>query len=286
MKNRLFPTLMTALTVISADAVPSDLLEKLDADEFSTRSQAQEDLMKWARQAKGGELKELKQAYEQTDSPEVKMRLSDVLDNSTFMALPNTRGFVGITMNPQLGGVGILMVQPDTPAQKVDLREGDSIIEVDGKDMTGMKANPDMAMDFFSDYVKSKNAGQKLELKINRNGRIIEKTLKLGDYDEFNKRLLGEQQQFLLNGNQLLLNGGQLQLNGNQLQIQPNMKMQLKVVPGGVNPKEAVPNPNIEELKKAIERHQLQAAAERNLLQKRKEALRLEIEKLKSEQQK
>jgi len=284
MKNVLLPTLMTALSVISADAVPSDLLEKLDADEFSTRSQAQEDLMKWAREAKGGELKELKQAYEQTDSPEVKMRLSDVLDNSTFMAQPNTRGFVGITMNPQLGGVGVLMVQPDTPAQKVDLREGDSIIEVDGKDMTGMKANPDMAMDFFSDYVKSKNAGQKLELKINRNGKILEKTLKLGDYDEFNKRLLGEQQQFMLNGNQLLLNGGQLQLNGNQLRIQP--KMQLKVEPQGAKPKEAVPNPNIEELKKAIERHQQQAEAQRDLLEKRKETLRLEIEKLKLEQQK
>lgn len=288
MKTRLLSTFLTALLVISADAVPNDLLNKLDADEFAIRSKAQEDLMAWARAAKGGELKELKQALEKTDSPEVKMRLSDVLENSTFMARPNTKGFVGISMNPQLGGVGILVVQPGTPAEKADLRVGDSIIEVDGKDMTAMKANPDMAMDFFSAYVKSKNAGEKLELKINRNGKILEKTLKLGDYDEFQKLLLGDQQQLMLNGNQFLLNGikGQLQLKGNQLNIQPNgnLRMQLNVLPGGVKPKAQVPNNDdvMKEARRLLE----QARQQRNQLDERKKELRLEVEKLKLQQKK
>ncbi len=273
MKNLLIPTLMVTLMVMSTDAVPGDLLKKLDADEFATRSKAQDDLIKWAKTAKAGDIKELKQVYEKAESPELKLRLLDVLDNSTFMAKPGTRGFVGITMEPKFGGVGILMVQPNTPAQKVDLRIGDIITEVDGRDMTGKKGNVEEATEFFSGYVKGKNAGEKLELKIKRDDKILEKTLKLGDYDAFNRQFLNQQPQL------------QLQ-NGKQWQVQPKIRLQMKVAPLGVKPNPKVPPRNAEELRKAVERHQKQAQEKRDALKKRKEELRLKIDELKLKQQK
>jgi len=265
MKNLLLPTLMSLFAVTSVNAVPQDLLLKLDADEFATRSKAQSDLMKWAQSAKKDQIKELKKAYEGTESPEVRMRLLDVLDNSTFMARPNTRGFVGITMDPKVGGVGILRVEPNTPAQKVDLRVGDVIVEVDEKDLTQKKANIDEATTFFSNYVKSKKAGEKLKLKVNRNGKILEKTLKLGDYDKFNKQFLNQApQQFLLNGNQL-------QMNGRPMQLGPNVQLQMRVVPQGVEP------PNVEELLEARKK-QLKKVEE---MRQKMELKKKELEELK-----
>lgn len=219
MKKLWLSLALSASTALLAAAVPKELIKKLDADEFATRSKAQKDLMKWAEKAKPDEIKELRMVYQNVDSPEVKFRLEDVLDLSVYEAVPNTRGFVGISMGEMFGGVRVDRVERNTPAHKVGLRVGDIIEGVDKHDLTPKKANIEEATQFFSRYVKSKNAGEKLQLKVRRNGDLLEKTLKLGDYDKFNNQVLRQQNQMIFPD------------NGNRFQVRPGIQLRVQPMP-------------------------------------------------------
>jgi len=201
-------------------AVPENLVETLGNEDYLQREDAEEKLTKWIK-GKGKEkrkknLEELEQLKEKAKSPEVKMRLNNVLDRIIFEPIPNTRGYIGIRMNPMMGGVSIAQVQPNTPAEKHGLKEGDVIIEIDGVDLTQKKLHFDEAMLFLRDYVKKKNAGDKLILKLLRNGDEMTKKLKLADYDraELDGIPLRQLQGNNLQGRQVfpMPNGGNLQL--------------------------------------------------------------------------
>lgn len=263
--RRLFvSTLMSLFAVASVEAVPENLIERLDSDQFSIRSKAHTDLMKWANKADISEFNQLKGFYEKAESPEVKMRLLDVIDNSKYLAVPNTRGFVGITMVAHFGGVGVGEVVPKTAAESVDLRAGDVIVGVDDKDLSKMNTHLDEATAFFSNYVKSKNAGQKLELKVRRGTKVLEKTLKLGDFDKFNEL-------------KRKLNAPRF-LPQNQLEIQPQLRLQVMPQawpqpnqPNQPNRNGDVPQLNLEDFRKQLEEQQ-------KLRLQRLEELKKEIE--------
>jgi len=118
-------------------------------------------------------------------SPEVKMRLGNVMDSMTiYEPIPNTRGYIGISMNARLGGVIINLVQPKTPAEKHGLLVNDIITGIDDIDLTEKNTHFNEAMDFLRAYVKTKNSGSKLTLKLLRDGKEMTKELKLADYDK------------------------------------------------------------------------------------------------------
>lgn len=171
-----------------AMAVPLDLVETLGDEDFQQREAAQEKLSAWAK-GKGKEtFNEFEQLKQSNKSPEVKMRLDNVMEGmAIYEPIAGTRGFIGVTMNPMLGAVMVRSVHPGTPAEKKGLKVGDEIIKVDKTDLTKFKVNIQQATNFFSDYVKKKNAGDKLTLKIRRGDEEIDIELKLGDYDKLMK---------------------------------------------------------------------------------------------------
>jgi hypothetical protein len=108
---------------------------------------------------------------------------------SVYKAIPGTQGFMGISMQSIMGGSVILSVSRDTPAEKSGLQSNDKIIELDGISLAEKNNHVEEATDFLRRYVKSKKAGEKLSIKIDRDGDIITKELKLADYVQQMARL-------------------------------------------------------------------------------------------------
>jgi len=178
-------------SVCLSSAAPLGLIEKLGDEEYATRTKAHEDLLEWAREEAGKkDIDALKEKLRTTDSPEIKLRLEDIIEDSQFEAELGTRGFVGITMLPHPEGVGVQFVQPGSPAEKAGVKKGDVFIEIDDENLADLAAgNQEVAMNFFSTYVKKKKAGQRLDFKIKRGDEAVEGLLKLADYNVFNKLL-------------------------------------------------------------------------------------------------
>ena len=165
-------------------AVPLDLVETLVNENFDQRVDAEKKLSAWVKGKDEKVYKELERMKEKAKSPEVKMRLGNVIDNMQYDPIPNTRGYIGISMNALMGGVTINRVQPNTPAQKHGLLFGDVIVGIDDVDLTKKNQHIDEAMNFLRDYVKTKNSGAKLTLELRRDGKKLTKKLKLADYDK------------------------------------------------------------------------------------------------------
>jgi len=164
-------------------AVPEDLVETLGNENYQKREDAERKLSAWAKGKGKKTFHDLEVVKEKARSPEVKMRLDNVLSSMTiYEPIPNTRGFIGIGMEPQMGGAFITRVQPDTPAEKHGLLVGDVIVEIDGIDLTKKRQQVDEAMNFLRSYVKTKNSGSKLTMKLLRNDKELLKELKLADY--------------------------------------------------------------------------------------------------------
>lgn len=211
--------------VQAGESVGKDqLLKQLNSENFKERTAAQGELEKWAKKANKSQVEELLQYSEDTDSPEVRDRLRDVIKNNAYLSVPNTRGFMGIQMQPFNGGVMISRVEANQPADKAGLKAGDLITELDGNDLSKMNNGLEDAMDFLRDYVKDKKEGEKLELKIQRGENTLEKELKLGNYDTYMENL-----------NEL---GGIRGANGLQFRIAPGGAGQMQIFPQQIDPEE------------------------------------------------
>jgi len=187
--TRLVAVISLTLTGIGS-AVPQELVDGLGNENYQLREKAEQDLTLWAKkngEKTWGELNALKK---KAQSPEVKSRLENVMSGvAVYKAIPGTQGFMGISMQAALGGSVITGVSPDTPAAKSGLQRNDKIIELDGIDLSKKNDDVDEATDFLRKYVKSKKSGEKLTVKIDRNGKILTKTLKLADYEKQMARL-------------------------------------------------------------------------------------------------
>ncbi len=226
--------LMSAISASLAVAAPIDiagtetLLKQLDSEDYLERNAAQSELGKWVQKANKSQVKELQAFSDLTDSPEVRERIRDVIDKNAYIPVPNTRGFMGIQMNPMNGGVGIAAVERGQAAEKAGLQPGDVIIEMDGKDLTKMNQRPDEALNYLRNYVQKKKKGEKLQLKFKRGGKLMEKDLKLGSREDYEKN--NNMQGF--QGNQFIIPpGGQ----NFQLQIAPGANGRLQVLPQRLN---------------------------------------------------
>ncbi len=163
-------------------AVPQELVDGLGDESYKLREKAEQELAKWAK--KNGEegLDVLSELKKKAQSPEVQSRLDNVI--SGMRAIPWTRGYMGIILVSELGSAGVSRLVPNTPAAKSGLQPNDKIIEIDGIDLSNKNNRIDEAMTFVQRYVKTKKAGEKLTLKIDRNGKKLPITFKLEDYDK------------------------------------------------------------------------------------------------------
>lgn len=226
---------LTQVTVISslaitglATAVPQEILEGLGDESYQRREKSEEDLALWAKSRGETAFDELSELKKKSSSPEVKSRLDNVLSGvHVYKAVPGTQGFMGITMQSILGGSLITGVSPDTPAEKSRLLPNDKIIEIDGVDLSKKNNDVDEATDFLRMYVRNKKAGERLSIKIDREGKILTKDLKLADYNTEMMRL----DPFA---------GGGDPFGGGGVQILPmqgggNIRIRPQVIPGGLN---------------------------------------------------
>lgn len=191
-QTKLAAVLSLGITAMSgvAMAVPQELVDGLGDESYVNREKAEQDLTMWAKkngEAGIGVLSELKK---RARSPEVRSRLDNVIsESSIYKAIPNTRGYMGVILMPELGAAFVDSVEPGTPASKAGLEAGDIIIEVDGIDLSKKNNDALEATAFLKRYVKTKKAGEKLSLKIKRGVQTFTKNLKLGNYDAELKQL-------------------------------------------------------------------------------------------------
>ncbi len=264
---KIVSTLSLALTG-TAFAVPQELVDDLGDENYQLREKAEKELVQWAKKEGKKGVEELDQLKKKAQSPEVKSRLDNVISGVTvYKAIPGTRGFMGISMQPLMGAAVIMTVSPKTPAQKAGLQPNDKIIELDGIDLSKKNKHVDEAMDFLRTYVKSKKAGEKLTLKLDRGGKKLTKELKLADYDKMMRLQDPFGNGFNNGGIQILpMQGGGIQGN---IQILPRRK--------NLNPKELKLNE-----KERIElnlRHQKQLLDQAELPDEIKDILRQQNER-------
>ena len=170
---------------------------------------------------------------------------------------------------PELGAVSIARLVPDTPAAKSGLQPNDKIIEIDGIDLTKKNNRADEAMTFVQKYVKIKKAGEKLSLKIDRDGKKMAITLKLADYD----KKIGQLNQF---GN---LNNGGIQLLPMQRQ---GIQRGIQIIPRPRN-RDLDPKQRLEMEQQLLELNKQHQQQIEDLLEQQNERNQKRLDQLKKE---
>lgn len=183
--------LYLALTLTSGWALeppPNEVLGKLGAESYAERIGAQGFLREWALKdpepAKGW----LFQHAVGDPDPEIRKRCTSVLKDLIDQEyLKDGEGYVGIMMMainqvpipgekaPRVG-ISVNLVVPDSAASKAGLVVGDVIVEAGDQ----IWKEPFTAVEQFSTWVRGHKPGQKVTLKLLRNGKVIPLDLILG----------------------------------------------------------------------------------------------------------
>ena len=210
-----------------AEVVPQELVDGLGAESYQLREKSEIELAKWAKEKGEKGLDVLSELKQKAKSPEVKSRLDNVISGIViFKAIPNTRGYMGLMLTPEIGAVGILRVVPDSPAARSGLQAGDKITGLDAIDLSDKDNRVHEAMTFVQWYVKTKKAGEKLTLKVERDDKKMIIILKLADYDKKIARMNGFDNG---GGIQILpMQGGGFQRNFKVIPPRANRNLNLK----------------------------------------------------------
>jgi len=176
-----------AVGVSAALEPPSqDLLKHLGSEDFKERASAQGALLEWARkQPETAKDWLFRRALSDAD-PEARRRYTAVLrDLVVDDYLKDGEGYVGIMMTAvqlqvpndpvQRTGVSVTLVVPDTAGAKAGLVPGDVIVEAGDQVWRDL-----MAVENFSTWIRSHKPGQKVTVKVFRNGNLVPMDLVLG----------------------------------------------------------------------------------------------------------
>ena len=177
------------------------LVAGLGAESFALREKAHAALEKYSKHYPEHLKTALLPKYQESTDPEIRFRLVSVLFKSFRQEMRNTpKGFLGIWMHSQrvvvkgkkaVGSILVRQVMVGSAAEQAGLRAGDKIIAVD--DLTfpipvarqGRPAplQPSLVQDHvdkFKSYIESKQRGDKVTLKIQRQQQQLSIDVQLG----------------------------------------------------------------------------------------------------------
>ena len=130
----------------------------------------------WAKVADYHKIYKLEEVRSEDETDEeYSVRQLKLMDESQNTAVLNAYKKAGQKADIMTNGIYILHVGEDTPADGT-LKTGDRILNVDGKAI--------ISQQFFVDYVSGKKAGNKVSLKVEREGETMEKTITLARLKE------------------------------------------------------------------------------------------------------
>ena len=130
----------------------------------------------WAKVADYHKIYKLNEVRSEDETDEeYSVRQLKLMDESQNTAILNAYKKAGYEATVMMNGIYILHVGEDTPAEG-NLKAGDRILEVDGKAITSQH--------FFVNHVSSKKAGEKVNLKVEREDETLEKTITLKRLEE------------------------------------------------------------------------------------------------------
>ena len=192
-------------------------IERLSSDDFEEREKAYKAIQEWAEENLITSPELLYEAWEKNEEPEAQARCYGLMKAMLKLRrFGEGKGFLGINMGSvmlpkkpegQAGrvAVSVLMVLPQTPAQKVGLRGGDNILRVDELDLSSIDLGAQQGLqqglqggfrreqlekirviDKFSKYIKSKQPGEKVTLHLLRGDKRLTKEVVLMKIDPSN----------------------------------------------------------------------------------------------------
>ncbi len=92
------------------------------------------------------------------------------------------RGWLGVYIDENdEGKVEIIEVEKESPAELAKLRKGDVILEIEGKEVT--------STEMLANEIRKRKPGKSITLKIERDGKVKDVKVKLGEYSEKDVRL-------------------------------------------------------------------------------------------------
>ncbi len=156
------------------DLPPDNLIKGLGSEEFLIRENAQAELLTWALERTLVATPEILRLFQEDSDPEVRKRAFEILKAlADADYLSDGQGYLGILMQEEpleVGqgdkprfGIRILDVMKGSPAEQADLRMGDMIISLDGKEWEEVGA-----VTAFSETVAAKKPLMEVILKIKR----------------------------------------------------------------------------------------------------------------------
>ena len=166
--------------------LPLTVFSHLRSNEFREREVAQSELLAWARRQPEPAMLEILRQSRIADDPEVRQRCLDVLRDLVIDEyLKEGEGFIGIAMKDEISNVPgdpkprnvirVTEVRVDTPGQRAGIKLNDLVVGVDGQVWYEVDASLP-----FREKIRTLRPNTKVELKILRDGGLIELRVILG----------------------------------------------------------------------------------------------------------
>ncbi len=171
----------------AATAPPAEILSGLRSDSFKQRQAAEASLAEWARNGGPAAADTVHRLFRDAADPEISARCLGVLRTLAMDEYANSGvGFLGVRLElntvvvplpdeKKAVGVRLLLIQPDTPAEKAGLQAGDILFQLDGHTWR----EGDLS-EKITEVIKGYKPGDEVKARLLRAGRVIELPVVLG----------------------------------------------------------------------------------------------------------
>jgi predicted metalloprotease with PDZ domain len=184
---------MFVMTILSATGVelPAKAFSNLGSQQFQVRENAQSELLAWGRGMPEPAMAELLRQTKIADDPEVRNRCLEVLRDLVMDEYGKEgKGYIGISMEDMVANlpeepkprnvIRVTNVLPKTPADQAGIRVNDLIVELNGKSW-----GDNDTFRQFQEKIQGLKPNSNVELKILRDGALLDLKFKLGRLPEF-----------------------------------------------------------------------------------------------------
>lgn len=164
----------------SSTGLPTEAFRNLGSRDFRQREAAQSELLVWSRRQPEQAMIELLRQSREADDPEVRQRCMNVLHDLVIDEyLKEGEGFIGIAMKDEISNVPgdpkprkvirVTEVRLGTPAQQAGIQLNDLVVGLDGQVWRDVDASLP-----FREKIRAMKPNSKVELKILRDGGLID----------------------------------------------------------------------------------------------------------------